>query len=392
MDRDWEDLGQQWEVRSGTTYLNHGSFGLPPKPVRDSRSEWIQKLNEQPMDFFVRQLETHVDRVLTRLGEFLGTERSNLVFADNATYAMNVVADGFPLKAGDEVLLNDHEYGAVHRIWARRCQRTDAAVVTATLPAVFESSQQVLDCLFEHVNQKTKLMVVSHITSPTAVILPVEEICREAQARGIAVCIDGPHALAQVDVNLNELGCDFYTASCHKWLCATLGSGFLYASPKWHEFMEPINKSWGRLLPALPEHWTEEFTWSGTRDVSAFLSIETAIEFMESIGIQSFQNRSRYLTRYVRGQLEAKLGTEAIVPDDHAWYGSMAQVPLPDAANGYPELQHRLWEKHQIEVPIIELNDRWYVRVSAHLYNSQNQMDRLIESLEDCLSECGSVN
>ena len=165
---------------------------------------------------------------------------------------MNIVADSFPLSSGDEVLSNNHEYGAVHRIWDRACQNHGARHVVAELPSVIETDDQVVEAIFSRVTPRTRLLVVSHITSPTALILPVEAICREAGRQGIDVCIDGPHAPAHVALDIDRIGCAFYTASCHKWLSAPLGSGFLYAGPAHHGHIQPPLKSWGRLLPNRP--------------------------------------------------------------------------------------------------------------------------------------------
>lgn len=386
-DDDWQEIAANWDVRAGTTYLNHGSFGLPPKAVKHARRQWIDRLDEQPMDFYVRHLEDLVLATRQKLSNFVGTAAENLVLVDNATYGMNVVADSFPLNAGDQVLLNDHEYGAVHRIWQRACARVGAEVVVAKLPGQFETAGEVVESLMAGVSEKTKILIVSHITSPTAVTLPVKKVCVAAQARGVAVCVDGPHAPAQLDVNIEDIGCDFYTASCHKWLCATLGTGFLFAAPPWQGKIEPLNKSWGRLLPKMPEHWTDEFTWSGTRDISAFLSISTAIDFMSEIGLELFRKRSHWLAQYARYRLEEQFKTQAIMPDDARWYLSMAHVPLPIGNTvNYSGLQEHLWREFGIEVPVIEFNDRWFIRVSCHLYNAADQIDYLGDCLKTCLS------
>ncbi len=382
----WAEIAANWTVRNDTTYMNHGSFGLPPNAVKEVRSALIDQLNANPMDFFDRKLEGLINSTLSELAAFVGTTRENIVFVDNATYGMNVVADSFPLLSGDEILLNEHEYGAVHRIWHRACDRVGARVVNAKFPKRFESKQQIIDALFAAVTNQTRMIVVSHITSPTAITLPIAEICQRASENDIAVCIDGPHAIAQIDVNIDELNCDFYTASCHKWLCATLGSGFLYAHPRWHNMMEPLNKSWGRLLPALPEKWFDEFTWSGTRDISGFLSVAAAIEFFKTLGLSAFRNRSHYLAQYARHVLEEQFGTTGIIPNDSSWYVSMAHVPLPENSTGYASLQNRLWQNYGIEVPIIEFDHNWYIRVSNHLYNSTTQIDYLAESLQTCLT------
>ena len=379
-DQDWSDLAAQFRVRPDTIYFNHGSFGLAPDVVRYARRKLINQLDENPMDFYVRQFEELLADAKAGLGQFVGTAPSNLVFVDNATYGMNVVAHSFPLKSGDEVLLNNHEYGAVARIWERKCTTVGARCSIARLPERIESHQQIVDGLLAGITSKTKLLVVSHVTSATALVMPVQQICQQFAGRGIAVCIDGPHALAQVDFKIDDLGCDFYTASCHKWLCSTLGSGFLFAAAEWHDQMQPIMKSWGRLLPAIPQTWDEEFTWMGTRDPSPFLSIPVAIDFLDNLGFDSFRQRSNWLANQAEQALTELFGTRPIAHRDRGCYGSMAHVPLPKGE--WSRLQQQLWEQIGIEVPVICFEDRWFIRVSCHLYNNSTQIETLVKALE----------
>jgi isopenicillin-N epimerase len=380
-DGDWRDLASLWSIRPDTTYLNHGSFGPSPRPVRDARRHFINAVDEQPMDFYVRQFEPLLIEARRSLAQFVGTKFENLVFTENATFAMNVVADSFRLNAGDEVLLNDHEYGAVHRIWERACARAGASARSVTLANPMESREQVIESIISAISPKTKLVIVSHITSPTAIILPVEQITAACRDREVAVCIDGPHAQAQIDVNLDELDCDFYCASCHKWLCAPLGTGFLYANPRWHHAVKPQQQSWGRLLPNLPIRWDEQFTWSGTRDPSGYLAVPTAIEFISTIGLDVFRSRCYWLARYAEQRLIELSGERPIAPIQDKWYGTMCHVPLPDG--DWTALQDQLWQQYQIEVPIIYFANRWFVRVSCHFYNTTTQIDKLIAALRN---------
>src|SRR6478752_3368216 len=231
-DADWQPLKSEWNLRPGTTYLNHCSFGPPPRTVRESRQKWQDAIDSQPMDFFVRQLEPAWRAARDRLAAFVGGSSTDLIFAENATVGMNIVADSFPLAAGDEVLLTDHEYGAVRRMWERACEKVGAAVRIVDLPLPFRTAEETTGAIFAAATPRTRLLVVSHITSPTAVILPVAEICQRARTHNIAVAIDGPHAIAQVPLNIADLDCDFYAASCHKWLCGPFGSGFLHVAPR----------------------------------------------------------------------------------------------------------------------------------------------------------------
>ena len=217
-DAAWAPLQARWNIRPDTTYLNHGSFGPQPDVVRAARHQWQDEIESQPMDFFVRKLEPAWLAARDRLARFVGTASENLIFVENATSGMNIVADSFPLAPGDEVLLNDHEYGAVLRIWQRACQKAGAIARIIELPLPFRTADETVDAIFAAATDRTRLIVTSHITSPTAVTLPVKQICTRAAQRGIPVCLDGPHAVAQLPLHIDSLGCDYYAASCHKWL------------------------------------------------------------------------------------------------------------------------------------------------------------------------------
>lgn len=370
----------QWDLAPGVSYLNHGSFGPPPRPVQVARRAWQDQLDAQPMDFFVRRLEPAWFRARRRLADLVRADERNLVFAENATAAMNVVAYSLPLRPGDEVLLTDHEYGAVQRIWRQAAERAaGAAVCVAQLPVPIESAEQLVDAIFAAATDRTRLLVVSHITSPTAVTLPVERIVARAKQQGMLVCVDGPHAIAQLPLELESLGCDFYCASCHKWLCAPFGSGFLYVAAQHQAAVRPPLLSWGRLPPEPLRAWSDEFLWSGTRDPSAYLAVPAAIDFLDQVGWDRFRRHTHALAQYARQRLCELTAQTPLVPDSPDWYGSMAHVPLPpgDAR----ELQRQLWTEYGIEVPIIAWNERRWIRVSCHLYNTRQEIDRLVDAV-----------
>ncbi len=380
----WIGWQKEWSIRSDTTYLNHGSFGPPSNRVRQRQLQWQQQLNSQPMDFLVRHFEPAWLNARRELAQFLGTDPVNLVFVENSTAAMNTVAESFALSPGDQVLLTDHEYGAVLRVWQRACERAGAdPPCIASLPKKFESAQQVVDAIFSAVTPKTRLLVVSHITSPTAIVLPVPQICKEAKRRGLAVCVDGPHAPVQVPLALDELSPDFYTASLHKWLAAPIGSGFLFVDPKWQPKIQTPLLSWGRVTPQKPTCWWDEFIWTGTRDPSAYLAVPAAIELFHEVGLANFRARTHYLARLARELISELTGLPETTPDSPQWYGSMVNVALPpgDAF----ELQQKLWQEHQIEVPIIDHLEQRSIRVSCHLYNCASEVEKLVQCLRRLL-------
>jgi isopenicillin-N epimerase len=373
-----------WQIRSDTTYLNHGSFGPPSRPVIEARRQWQEELDQQPMDVFVRRQESALLAAQQRLASWLGTSADNLALIDNATWAMNVVAESVVLGEGDNVVLSDHEYGAVERIWQRACLRSSAELKTAVLPSRFEDPDEVVDAVLAACDERTRLIVVSHITSPTAVTLPIARICERARQLGIAVCVDGPHAPAQIPLDLDQLGCDFYTASCHKWLSASFGSGFLYVHPRYQPLIRPLFLSWGKLPPEEPSNWYDEFLWLGTRDISALLTIPVAIDVLEGIGLEHFRQQGHQLACFARQQLVEKLGARCLVADDPCWYSNMAHVELPvQDASG---LQQALWDQYRIEVPVVYWQERWFIRVSCYLYNEQAEVEQLVEAVAGLLS------
>jgi isopenicillin-N epimerase len=379
-DQQQQDWCDQWDLRPGVTYLNHGSFGPPPRPVQAERRQWQQQLDSQPMDFFDRQYEPALQAARQRLAEFVGADPQDLVFVENATAAMNVVANSLRLEHNDQVLLTDHEYGAVHRIWQRATLRAGSdQPVIAALPDRIESADQLVDRLLDAFTPRTRLLVISHITSPTAITMPIETIVRRAHQRGVLVCVDGPHAPAQIPLDLSALGCDFYCASLHKWLSAPFGSGFLYVRREHQSRITPTQISWGRLLPQRPESWSDEFIWSGTRDPSALLTVPAAIGFLQEAGLGAFREHGYRLATEARNRLAEWTGLPPITPDDRCWYTCMGHAPLPSGdASG---LQRALWQRHAIEVPIVSWKDRYWLRVSCHLYNRRQDIDRLFDAL-----------
>jgi isopenicillin-N epimerase len=272
------------------------------------------------------------------------------------------------------------------RIWRRACERAQARTVVQSLPRPITTAEELVAALMSGVTERTKLIVVSHITSQTAVIFPIEAICREAAKRGVPVCVDGPHALAMVDLNLRRLGCDFYCASGHKWLSAPFGSGFLYVAKRHQQHLSPPILSWGGSVSGRAAHWQDEFRWLGTRDPAPFLAMPAAIEFLERFDLEKFRRQTHDLARYAWQRIVELTGLEPPIPDSHEWYGSMIALPLPQG-DGPPnqgirdQLQTPLWEKFGIEIPIIHWRGERLIRVSCHLYNSREQIDHLCIAL-----------
>ncbi len=376
-----------WRFRKNVVYLNHGSFGAVPVVLQNQQTQIRNRCDSEPMDFLARNIEPLWFDARFKLAVWLGTLAENIAFCENATAGMNEIANWFPLSEGDEVLLNDHEYGAVLRIWKRRCQASDAKLVNVSLPLPLTDPQQITDAILAGCNERTRLVVLSHITSPTAIILPVQTICGMLRERGIASCIDGPHALLQETFKLYSLQCDFYTASCHKWLCSPIGSGFVYVDPRWQSQFRPARLSWGRVSPTKPEKWSDELLWTGTRDYSAYLTVPHAIEFFAKFDREKLDARNHELACYARRRLSELPGAEPVTPEGRQWFAWMVGVWLPSGYTHYDSLQQLLWDRYKIEVPIVPFAGRYLVRVSCHLYVSTHDIDTLVRCLQQVLGE-----
>lgn len=380
-----------WTLRPDVTFLNHGSFGLVPIPVQAARAEWQRRLYEDPVDFYIRQVEEALSTTAQKLGKFINADPRDLLLVDNATMAMNIVAQSTPLAPGDEVLLTNHEYGAVRRIWQKRCDAVGAKVVVQALPEPLQSQEDVAQRLMARANSRTRLIVISHLTSPTATILPAKRICELANREKIPVCIDGPHALAFLPLDLKELGCDFYCASCHKWLSAANGSGFLYVSKKRQSQLAPVVVSWGGSLEGRPWTWQDEYNWMGTSDSTSRLTIGPAIDFLQQLGIAEFRHHSHALAEQARVEIEKLTGQPSLVPPTSEWFGPMISMPLPlQGLTAPPQgkrdpLQDWLWDNHQIEVPITWWQGHRLLRVSCHLYTDSDDIAKLSQALRERL-------
>ncbi len=350
-----------------------------PLPVRAARQIWQQRMDEQPMDFFVRQ---HEDAWLTArrvLAQFVQAPADDLVFVENATAGMGVVANSVRLRPGDQVLLTDHEYGAVQRIWDRACRLAGAERIVVRLPQPVESSEELVSAIMQAVTDRTRLLVVSHITSPTALILPIRAICHAAATRGVPVCVDGPHRRCMLTSTSRRSHAHFTQPAAISGSALPFWLRVPLLRPRWQGDIEPTNLSWGRLLPAIPKRWDEQFVWSGTRDSRHYFAVPAAIEFFRTLGIDRVRDTIYDLAMYARQALVDTFRTTPLAPPTPQWYGAMAHVPLPDG--DAESLQRQLWERHRIEVPIVAWEGRRFVRVSCHLYNTKSQVNSLIDAL-----------
>jgi isopenicillin-N epimerase len=379
--------GTQFLLRPDVAFLNHGSFGACPRPVFETYQKWQRELEAEPVDFLAREIDGRLAEARAGLGAYVGAPADDLVFVPNATTGMNILARAIRLQPGDEILGTDHEYGAVERTWRYLCGAQGATYRRASVPLPVSDPATVVDQIFAAATERTRAVVVSHITSPTAVRFPVERIVRRAHERGMLAIVDGAHAPGQVDLNLEALGADFYTGNCHKWLCAPKGAGFLYVRPEHHAALQPLVVSWG-YDPGQPsaQPLQDYFEWVGTADPAAYLSVPAAIEFQREHNWPAVRAACHALAGEARERIGALTRLPQIYPDSTDWWVQMCAAPIPLRDGETREALHdRLRDEFSIQVPITDWGGQRFVRVSIQAYNSPDDVDRLLAALAKAL-------
>jgi isopenicillin-N epimerase len=392
------DFARHWGLDPEVTFLNHGSFGACPIPVLEAQDRLRRQMEAQPVLFLHREGEAMLDRARQELAGFLGADADGLVSVPNATAGVNTVLRSFPLSPGDELLVTDHEYNACRNALNGTAARTGAVVVVAPLPFPLDSPDAILEAILARVTPRTRLALLDHVTSSTALVLPVERIVRGLQAHGVAVLVDGAHAPGMIPLDLDALGAEFYAGNCHKWLCAPKGAAFLWVRADRRAEVRPIVTSHGANSPRTDRsRFRLEFDWTGTSDPTPFLCVPEAIRFLGRLRPGGWpEHLAANHALALRGGeiLRRALGVPACCPEE--MIGSMVTLPLPDAPPGSLDpmllidaLQSRLLERFRIEVPIIlwpTWSQRW-VRISAQAYNREEQYQHLGRALVELLGE-----
>ncbi len=380
-------LKTQFLLNPEVIFLNHGSFGATPVTVFNNYQKWQRKLEDQPVQFLGRDIHDLLRSSRQRLAAFLGADPSDLVFVPNATFAVNIIARSLDLGPGDEIIISNHEYGACENVWLFLSRKKDLKIVRAEIPLPLPSEDFIIKEIWKRITNRTRLIFLSQITSPTAVRLPVEKICRQAREEGILVFIDGAHAPGQVDLDLKGIGADFYTGNCHKWMMAPKGSGFLHVRPENQLSIEPLVVSWGwgENSPFESDsRFLQEQEWWGTIDPAAYLSVPAAIEFHEEHNWRMVREQCRGMLVEALGEIESLTGLPSIYGDNRDNFIQLGTAELPPGCR--PEkMRSWLYDQHKIEIPVIEWENRWLIRPSIQGYNTREELDTLVAAVGEYL-------
>jgi isopenicillin-N epimerase len=381
------DLKPLFLLDPAVIFLNHGSFGAMPRPVLAVYQEWQRRLEWQPVHFLTEALPGYLAEARRVLGAYLNAPAEDLVYVPNATFALNVVARSLNLGEGDEVLTTDHEYGACDRTWHFLSEKRGFRYVQQPVRLPVYAPAELLEQFWQAVTPRTKVIFFSHITSATAVTFPAAEICRRARAAGILTVVDGAHAPGQIPLDLAAIGADFYFGNAHKWLCSPKGAAFLYTRPEQQALLEPLIVGWG-WGPDRPwtygSNYLDYQQWLGTNDFSAYLSVPAAIDFQDAHDWTAVRQQCGALLGDCKRRVEALTGLPALYPDGAALYGQMATLPLPHLADA-KAFKAQLYQKYRIEAPVIEWNGRFFIRISIQGYNTEADVDTLLQALDQLL-------
>jgi isopenicillin-N epimerase len=378
------ELANQFLLRQDIAFFNHGGFGACPRPVFEAYQHWQRELETQPVDFLGRRVKELLAEARAHLGSYIGASPDNLVFVSNVTHGVNIVSRSLNLQPGDEILATNHEYGASERAWRFACQKRGAHYLTQPLSLPVTDPEELVEQFWAGVTERTRVIFLSHITSSTALILPVQQICRRAKTAGILTVIDGAHAPGQIELALEELGVDFYAGNCHKWLCAPKGSAFLYARPEHQALLDPLIVSWGwQSANPGPSPFIDYFQWLGTDDPAAYLSVPAAIDFQLEHHWPQVRRACHQLACEARAQIQAFTGLPPLYPDSETYWMQMSVIPLPPCNT--QEVGRRLWEEFQVEIPVFEWNGHKLIRLSIQAYNQPRDIERLLEGLRQLL-------
>jgi len=374
------------------TYLNHGAYGATPRPVFDAHMAWQRELEREPVDFLSRFGTERLAASRAALAEYLDCERDDLVYVANGTTGLNMVARSLRLGPGDELLTTDHEHGGIDRLFRFMAQKLGFDYNRRKIPLPVTTHAKFVEHFWAGVTDRTRAILISHLTSPTSLVFPVEEICRRAREQGIMTIVDGSHVPGQLPLSLRTLDPDFYVGILHKWLCAPKGCAFLYARRDMQDLLDPLIVSWGwePKVPG-PSRFVEFHEWQGSRDISQFLSVPAAIAFQVQHDWDAVRRDCRSLAMEAQREISDLFGLEPYHPPSPEWHGQIVCARLPDHVDDQRLLTQLRFEE-KIDVSVDRFGGRPRVRVSVQVYNDRSDIDRLLAALDRLVNRFGGRN
>ncbi|MBK6836437.1 MAG: aminotransferase class V-fold PLP-dependent enzyme [Bacteroidetes bacterium] len=366
------------------TFLNFGSFGACPKPIFEDYQKWQLELEYEPVQFVAVNGLQYLKQSREALANYIHCDANDVVYTSNPSYAMSIVAKSFDLKRGDEILTNNLEYGAMDYSWNYYCEKASAVYKRQPITLPLTTKEKFIEEFFSGLTANTKAIFISQITSTTALIFPVKEICEIAKSKGLFTIVDGAHVPGHIDLNLQELKADVYTGACHKWMLTPKGCSFLYVKKEHQHLFDPLVISWGFKNPLPSESkFIDYHQMQGTRDFSAFLTVPKAIEFLNQHNWKEKSKACHELVIKNAQRFYDLLGSYALSPLTNEFVGQMLSIPIKTTEP--MKLQRLLFEKYNVEIPVMPHADQVYLRYSINVFNTQHDLDVLYNAVEDIL-------
>lgn len=373
------DLRARWMLKDGVTFLNHGSFGAVPKTVFQAQDHWRRRLEAEPVELLGRRQPELIEAAKKPLGELLRMPTSDFGLVTNATEGVNAVLHSLTFNPGDELLTTTHVYNAIRKAMQHTASRHGATYREIDVRTPIRHADQITQTITAALTDRTRLLVIDHVTSPTGLIFPIEAIAAACAGRGVDVLIDGAHAPGMLDLDVPALRVAYYAGNLHKWCCAAKGCGFLWVAPDLQKPIHPciVSHNYGQGI-------AEEFGWQGTRDVSAWLTLPDALEFMNDLGWERLRRYNHEMAVWSHAMLCERFAVEPLSPLDGSLLGSTATVRLPGKLASMNDadakaMQQSLYTDDGIEVPLFPWQGAWHLRVSCQAYNVPDDYHRLAD-------------
>lgn len=378
---DYLAIKKQFILNPDVAYLNHGSFGACPQPVFDDYQKWQRLLERDPYQFMLKTGVSHLEESKKTLADYIHCDQDDIVYVQSPTMAMNIVIKNLDLKPGDEVLSTNHEYGALERAWTYYCKKVNAHFVQQNIALPINTKEDFLKQFWSGLTPNTKVVFLSQITSPTSIIFPVHEICEKAKELGLITIIDGAHAPGQIDIDLRELKADVYTGACHKWMLTPKGNSFLYVKKEFQDRMDPLVVSWGYESDNPSGSTFQDYhQHNGTRDFSAYLTTPAALEFMHENKWEERKEECRRVRQHYYPIVAGKLNSNLIAPNTDEFLGQMCSIPIQ--LSNPTKLKEMLFEKYNIEIPILFMKEAMFLRISFQAYNGEAEIEQLLDAIK----------
>ncbi len=384
-------LKSQFLLNPDVTFLNFGSYGACSKPIFEDLQKWQLELETEPVQFINVNGFEYLKKSREALAQYINCNADDVVYVTNPSYAINIIAKSFKFNQGDEILSTHLEYGALDRTWNYYCKKAGAKYVRQPIELPLLSKEKFIEDFFKGLTNKTKAIFISQITSTTALIFPVKEICEIAKAKGLLTIVDGAHVPGHIPLNLAEIKADIYTGACHKWMCTPKGCSFLYVKKEFQNLFDPLIISWG-YESMYPSHsqFLDYHQVQGTRDFTAFLTVPKAIQFLKENNWQKVAADCRELAHKNYLRFCNLLGTKPLSPITDEFLGQMCSTPIKTSQ---PEkLQRLLFEKYKIEIPVMKQDNHVFIRYSIQAFNTQQDLDNLYNALAEIISETNYIS